>query len=235
MTITLLQGDCLELMRTLPAGSVDAVVTDPPYSETTHKGARSMGVDNDLCGHNPINFEYKDADYIRFAFSLCKPNKWLVTFLDWRHALPLEEKPPDGLEFIRLGVWVKKNPMPQLSGDRPSTGWEAVAIFHPKGKKEWNGGGGPAVWVTGTTRYGYFGPSNHPTEKPLSLVKMLLGQFTRPGDTVLDPFMGSGTTGVACVQTGRNFIGMEIDPVYFAIAEKRIRDAQQQMMLPLGS
>ena len=61
----------------------------------------------------------------------------------------------------------------------------------------------------------------------------LVERITNPGDLILDPFMGSGTTGVACVQTGRNFIGIEIDPTYYAIAEKRIHDAQLQMRLPL--
>ena len=79
-------------------------------------------------------------------------------------------------------------------------------------------------------------PSNsqHPTEKPVELMKWLIETYTREGDTILDPFMGSGTTGVACVQTGRNFIGIEIDPTYFAIAEKRIKEAQQQPRLELA-
>ncbi len=68
----------------------------------------------------------------------------------------------------------------------------------------------------------------HPTQKPSALLRWILLNYTIPGSTIFDPFMGSGTTGVACVQTGRNFIGCEIDPDYFAIAEKRIRDAQQQ-------
>ena len=71
----------------------------------------------------------------------------------------------------------------------------------------------------------------HPTQKPLALIKELILSCTLEGDTVLDPFMGSGTTGVACVQTGRNFIGIEIDPAYFAIAEKRIAEAQLQPRL----
>lgn len=71
----------------------------------------------------------------------------------------------------------------------------------------------------------------HPTEKPVSLPAHFMRLHSLPGDTIFDPFMGSGTTGVACVQTGRNFIGCEIDPTYFAIAEKRIKDAQQQPIL----
>ena len=74
---------------------------------------------------------------------------------------------------------------------------------------------------------------NHPSPKPIEYMKKLVYRISEKDDTILDPFMGSGTTGVACVQTGRNFIGIEIDPTYFAIAEKRIKDAQQQMRLPL--
>ena len=73
----------------------------------------------------------------------------------------------------------------------------------------------------------------HPTQKPIELMVKIIEDFTHKGDTILDPFMGSGTTGVACVQTGRNFVGIEIDPTYYAIAEKRIKDAQMQMRLPL--
>jgi len=72
----------------------------------------------------------------------------------------------------------------------------------------------------------------HPSPKPLEYIKKILCRFTNEGDTIFDPFMGSGTTGVACVQTGRNFIGCEIDEGYFKIAKRRIEDAQRQMILP---
>ena len=71
----------------------------------------------------------------------------------------------------------------------------------------------------------------HPCPRPLGQVQHIIEQWVRPGAIVLDPFMGSGTTGVACVKTGRNFIGIEIDPDYYAIAEKRIAEAQQQFRL----
>ena len=76
-------------------------------------------------------------------------------------------------------------------------------------------------------------PKFHPMQKPIALMKYLIERFTQPNDTILDPFMGSGTTGVACVQTGRNFIGIEIEPKYFEIAEKRIAEAQLQMRMPI--
>ena len=72
---------------------------------------------------------------------------------------------------------------------------------------------------------------NHPTQKPIKLIRKLIVRYTSPGDTILDPFMGSGTTGVACHLTGRNFIGIEIDETYFNIATRRIEDAQRQPLL----
>ena len=73
----------------------------------------------------------------------------------------------------------------------------------------------------------------HPTQKPLALMEWIVARITNPGDTVLDPFMGSGTTGVACVKLGRNFIGGEIDPTHYATAQRRIADAQAQLALPV--
>jgi site-specific DNA-methyltransferase (adenine-specific)/modification methylase len=71
----------------------------------------------------------------------------------------------------------------------------------------------------------------HPTQKPVGLMEWILINYTNEGDTILDPFMGSGTTGVACINTGRNFVGIEISPEYFAIAERRIAEAQMQPRL----
>jgi len=74
---------------------------------------------------------------------------------------------------------------------------------------------------------------NHPNKKPVSLMRWCIELATNPGDTILDPFMGSGTTGVACVQTGRNFIGIELDEDYFKIAEKRIAEAQPPLFVDI--
>lgn len=230
-SVRLYCGDCREIMPTMEAGSIDAVVTDPPYGDKTHRGQRSLAYGATGGGHVAIDFLSTDADSLRVIFGMCRPRRWLVSFIEWRHCLPLEQIPPEGLQFVRFGVWVKLNPMPQLTGDRPGTGWEGVAIFHTHGKKRWNGGGSSAVWSHGTSRYGWFGPSNHPTEKPASLIVDIVGKFTDNYETVLDPFMGSGTTGVACVRTGRKFIGIEIDRKYFDIAVKRIKEEIERFPL----
>ncbi len=220
---TIYNADCLDIMRGMDA---DVVITDPPYTEKTHDGARTNRKLNGVKSEKFIDFESVSFDFVRIAFSLAKPKKWLISFLDWRMVSELELSPPDGLEFIRFGVWTKPNAMPQLTGDRPGMGWEAIAFLHPPGKKIWNGGGHSSVYNFGTARWGNFGCSYHPTEKPIKLLVKLIEDFTNPGDTILDPFMGSGTTGVACMIADRNFIGIELDPGYFKIAQERITKAQ---------
>ena len=106
-----------------------------------------------------------------------------------------------------------------------------VSAWYGKGHSHWNGGGRP-----GNFRHNKNTPGGgvHPTQKPLPLMKELVSLFSNYGDLVLDPFMGSGTTAVACVNFGRRFIGIELDEKYFDIACKRIRDAyaQPDMFVP---
>ena len=202
--------------------------TDPPYSEKVRQGGRTRN-DNKFSGDNFVPFSI-DFDTLKSRFDsaglLCK--KWFVATIDWRYGHLLELDPPTGTNFVRAGIWVKTNSAPQFTGDRPAPGWEFVAIMHSKlTPLKWNGGGSRAVWTSAVAVN-----NGHPTPKPLKLIRQWVADFTDPGDTVLDPFMGSGTTGVACMQLGRNFIGIDISSEYVAIAEKRIRAAAAQMILP---
>lgn len=218
---TLYLGDCMDILPTLP--KVDAVITDPPYGDVTHKGARSS---NSL---DATTIDFDSIDSKQFA-DLCtklveQAHRWVVMTCEWRHAANFESS---GIPLVRLGVWIKPNGAPQFTGDRPGTGWEAVAILHRKGRKRWNGGGHHAVWTVPIEQ------GKHPTQKPIRLISDWVSAFTDSGETILDPFMGSGTTGVACAQMGRNFIGIEREPKYFDIACKRIEQAyaQGQMFAP---
>lgn len=215
---TLYLGDCAEILPVLTG--IDAVITDPPYAEKTHKGARTGGGNEIL-----IDFESLTSKQFLEMAKKCVEisNKWVVMTCDWMHTAELAKEMPE--EFIRAGVWVKPNGMPQYTGDRPAMGWESVAILHKKGKKQWNGGGRHAVWNVPKVH------GNHPTEKPLALVESFLDLFTNRHDMVLDPFMGSGTTGVAAVQMGRKFIGIERELKYFETACNRLEQAQAQERL----
>lgn len=213
---TLYLGDCLEILPTLP--KVDAVITDPPYDAKTHEGHLSSVADRQDLGFSMLeNFPAVVDALVEIA------ERWVVMSCATSHCLDAQSRH----DFIRMGVWIKPNGAPQFTGDRPGTGWEAIAIFHRKGKKKWNGGGHHAVWTYNIES------GMHPTQKPISLVNKWLQQFTDGGETILDPFMGSGTTGVACANLGRKFIGIEIEPKYFDIACERITNAyRQERMFP---
>jgi site-specific DNA-methyltransferase (adenine-specific) len=196
---------------------VDCIITDPPYNPKTHKGARSAK----SLGASRIDFEsLTDAQFIEFCGNaIGQAKRWVVMNCAWQHAAELERA---GLPLVRLGVWHKPNGAPQFTGDRPGVGWEAVAILHREGKKRWNGGGHHAVWVCNVEH------GEHPTQKPLKLVIDWVRNFSDPGEIILDPFMGSGTTGVACAKLGRKFIGIEKRSDYFDLACRRIADAYRQ-------
>lgn len=220
--VTLYLGDCREILPTL--GRVDAVVTDPPYgSDDTHAGHLSnITLRNGERAGQALGFDGIERDEM---VALCRAwvelaQRWVVFTCEWKYAHALDDA---GL-LIRLGIWRKPDGAPQFTGDRPGTGWEAVAICHRSGKKRWNGGGAHAFWTFPKGQNN----SGHPTGKPLGLVSEMVADFTDPGETILDPFMGSGTTGVAAVKLGRRFIGIEIEPKYFDIACRRIEEATKQ-------
>lgn len=203
----LYRDDCANVLKAIPTGAVDAVVTDPPYDDKTHDGHLSGVVERQSLGFMPLNnFDGLIDSLVGIA------NRWVVMTCATSHCLAAMNRD----DFIRMGIWVKPNGAPQFTGDRPGTGWEAVAMFHRKGQKRWNGGGHHAVW-THCTETGA-----HPTQKPVGLVLKWLEQFTDAKDVLLDPFMGSGTCGVAALRLGRCFIGVEISDAYFKIAKERI-------------
>jgi site-specific DNA-methyltransferase (adenine-specific) len=221
---TLYCGDCLEILPTLTG--VDAVVTDPPYSSATQSGSRTRN-DSVFGGDSLVPFSIT-WEQLKERFDAARPKRWFIASVDWRHGIELEKNPPTGTRFVRAGVWVKQNSAPQFTGDRPAAGWEFVACMHGPDKMRWNGGGKRGVWTTCVENQ-----NGHPTPKPVKLMNEWINDFTDSGETVLDPFMGSGTTGIACIRTGRKFIGIEIDPGYFQIACDRIRRELQQTTLAL--
>jgi DNA modification methylase len=207
--------------------SVDVIITDPPYTQHVHSKQR-RGLDE---GTSDLAFPpFTDSDVYRAAGVFARVvRRWVVVFCAiedagrWSNLLV-----GAGLEYVRTGAWIKPDGMPQFTGDRPAAGFEAIVIAHPPGRKRWNGGGKHGVW---TFPKGEGVKVQHPTTKPLGLMEALVRDFTDEGDLVLDPFAGSGTTGVACRRLGRRFLGWERDPRYAAIAEKRIAGAREQMRM----
>lgn len=223
---TLYLGDCLDLLPTL--GKVDAVVTDPPYEDELHNAIGKIRRNDGRQMITDLGFEGINKSRIEIANSIVQASRgWLIAFSlaegvrAWRDAIQ-----SSGGKWDTTLAWIKPDASPRFNGQGAARGFEcAVTAWCGNGYRSWNGGGKRGVYThcVNTNRYG-----SHPTEKPVSLMREIILDFTRPGQSILDPFMGSGTTGVACAKLGRKFIGIEIDPTYFDIACKRIEDAYRQ-------
>jgi site-specific DNA-methyltransferase (adenine-specific) len=136
-----------------------------------------------------------------------------------------------GLRYIRTGFWVRVNSAPQFSGDRPAQGVEACVICHAAGAAlAWNGGGRPATW-TGPIVNSAASERIHSSPKPEWLMQAQVADFTSPGEVVLDPFAGSGTTLVAAKQLGRRALGFERDPTFHRSASSRLARTREQLGL----
>lgn len=216
--VTLYHGDSREGIAAMDDKSVAVVITDPPYSANTHAMAKT----NRGKGHGTkaVHFDSITVEDLEQVFvDLGRvTSSWVVSNLDYKHAFQFDWQPPEGLRMLRVGVWVKPNPMPQISGDRPGQGWEAIAFMHREDvKPKWNGGGRAGVWTAPTAQN-----IGHPTSKPLSMIRDWVKLFTNPGDTILDPYAGSGTTLRAAADEGRKAIGYEIDEKFCEIIAKRM-------------
>lgn len=227
---TLLHADSLDVLPTI--GAVDHIVTDPPYEAVMHKAkasaARRIRTDGgpDL---SVLDFDCIDDirdDVAGLIAKVC--GGWSLVFCApegvgrWADAINATTA-----KYKRACIWVKPDSTPQLNGQGPAMGYEnVIASWCGSGKSKWNAGGKRGVYTHLTNSKDRHGV--HPTEKPLRLMKELLADFTNEGDLICDPFMGSGTTGVACAEMGRKFVGIEKNAKYFDIAVQRITDAYKQ-------
>lgn len=223
-SVALYLGDSREGIASLADRSVDMVITDPPYSDRTHEGTRSNSARAGAHGNRVLSgsFGFDSISATDLESALAEMGRvtrgWVVATLDYRHAFHFDMTPPSGLRMLRVGVWVKPSPMPQISGDRPGQGWEAIAFLHRDDlRPKWNGGGRSGVWKSASAQN-----TGHPTAKPLSMIRDWVRLFSNHGETILDPYAGSGTTLRAAADEGRKAIGWEIDERYCEIAAQRL-------------
>lgn len=233
--------DCLEGLKEIPDGSVDLVLTDPPYSSggafsgdrRSRTGVKYTAVDYDGASALPDfsgdNMDQRGfTEFCRQVFAKCrektKPEGVIASFIDWRNLPALTDAlQAAGWVWRGIAVWNKPNGRPQKGRYRNE--FEFIV---------W-GSNGPMPFERGVGCLpGYYRYSNvqskdrtHQTEKPLQLIEDLL-KIVPEGAVVLDPFMGSGTTAVACQNTGRNFIGFELSKEYHAVALNRVEAAQKK-------
>lgn len=215
------QTDCVAAMRTLPSSCIDHIITDPPYSDRVHEGVQQRATSDGYNRCTDFGFGCLTGklqeDVAREFARLAK--RWVLIFCDplglagWRDVL---EK--HGLRYYRSGIWVKKGAAPSFHGLGPAEQFECVAIAHSQAGMRWNGGGKGAVWefpIVHSDRV-------HNTQKPVPLMLELVREFSDEGELVLDPFSGGGTTGIACRQLGRRFLGFELEEKWVAAGNFRI-------------
>lgn len=231
--ITIYHGDCRGILPGLEPDSVTLLWTDPPYGHGNHDGdlqAARVGVkgarqraSEPIANDGPETMREAVDATLRLAVPLLRRDccccccccggggpsptfAWVASRMD-----------TGGLSFFHSVIWDKRNPG---IGFRYRRQHEMVMVAHRRGGRlAWSGACDalPNIIQTSKSR-----DQHHPNEKPLTLVTRFVLAHASPGDIVLDPFMGSGTTGVACIRTGRRFIGIEKEPKYFTIACQRI-------------
>lgn len=219
MTITLMNGDCLELMKQIPDGSVDMVLTDPPYGMAYQSNRRTATEKfNKIAQDDELSWLDGFCDEI---YRVMRNDTAAYVFCSWHKVDVFKAALERRFKIKNLLVWVKNN---HGSGDLKGAyaPKHEFVFFVQKGRCFLRDGRRPDI-----LEYAKISGSKmvHPTEKPIDMLERLIKDASDEGDTILDPFMGSGTTGVACVNTGRSFIGIELDPDYFRIAKERIDSA----------
>lgn len=222
--IKLLCGDCLELLKDIPDKSIDLVVIDPPYEFAQHGGGGAFG-SRKREYHNEL-----EADTLTKGFDTAVLDELVrvmrkVNIYIWCN----KEQIKQYLEYfegcnIDLLTWHKTNPVPTCNNKYLSD-TEYLLFFREKGVKVYGSYQTKRKFYVTQTNKKDKDKYKHPTVKPVEIMENIITNSSQEGETVLDCFMGSGTTGVACVNTNRRFIGMEKEEKYFEIAKQRIEEA----------
>lgn len=233
------QGDCLELIKEIPNGSVDLIVTDPPYRVTSRGNAGNSGgmLQKDInkkgmvFSHNDVTpQEYapefyrvlKDGSHCYVMTNHVNLINMLNTFTDLRtYKEKKNNVKPYGFHFVKSLIWDKGN---KIMGQYYMSQYEYILFFRKGRGKKINNCGTSDILNVANKKTKINGKNIHDTEKPIELMQILIENSSNENDIILDPFLGSGTTAVACINTNRRYIGYELDENYFEIAKNRIEE-----------
>ena len=211
--------DCLVGMKRIPDGSVDCIVTDIPYNECnrTDNGLRNLDKDKADIGI---------FDVAMLTENLCEKTKGSIyMFCGFNQVSTIRQAMSQKGLSTRIVVWEKTNPSPMNGNNIWLSGIE-LCVFGKKSKATLN------LHCKNTVlRYPCGVNKIHPTQKPIELMRYIVNASTKEGDIVLDPFMGSGTTAIACIREKRNYIGFEKSEEYWRKSMERIRNELSQQTL----
>lgn len=237
--VKLYNQDCINAMKEIKESSVDLILTDPPYNLGNFMKNRDTNLqkmrENFFGSAGWDDMEFSDwekamDDFFKESAKVMKKGGSMIMFMaiiKVETIIRLAEK--HGFYYKTTGIWHKTNPMPRNMNLHFVNSTEAWIYFTYKTRTgTFNNDGAmfhdfveTSVTANGERKYG-----KHPTQKPESLMQHFVDLLSNPQECVLDPFMGSGTTGVAAKRLDRNFIGVELDETYFNMASKRIKEAK---------
>lgn len=222
--------NCLDRMKSISENSIDCIVTDPPYKVTARGCSGSMGGywKNEKTKKGNI-FEYNDISckqYLPEFYRILK-NKSLCYVMTNNLNLQemINEGTKAGFKFVKTLIWDKQN---KICGRYYMNCFEYIILFRKGGDRQINNCSTPDILSIPIKKLKDENGNNlHDTEKPVELMKILIDNSTNKGDVVFEPFMGIGSTCIACLELHRDYIGTEIDKKYFEIAKKRIEQAEK--------
>lgn len=222
MDIDLIKGDCFILNEQIPDESIDLIVTDPPYGmsfQSSHRKVKHEKIENDS------NLEWL-PNWFDSQYRLLKNDSHAYVFCSFHFVDKFKQSDEkSGFTVKNILIWHKNNTgMGDLYGDYAPQ-YEFI-LFLNKGRRELNNGRHSNIIKAKKT-----GNEHHPTEKPVNLMQFLIEKSSNKGDLVLDNFFGSGATAIACHNTGRRFLGHEIDEERFNSADKRVKQLLTQATL----
>ena len=213
MNFKLYNGDCIEVMKDIPDFSVDMILSDIPYDEVNQKSTGLRKLNRGNADKATFNLD----DFMKGIINKFTGSCYIFCGIGQISEIDKFFR-SNGLT-TRLCQWEKSNPSP-MNGTRLWLSGSEFCVFARKPKSVFNRHCQKPIWKFPVGR-----SKLHPTEKPVKLLEYIIESSSNEGDTVADFTMGSGTTGIACVSTNRNFIGIELDGSYFNIAKTRIEEA----------
>ena len=249
MTVSLYQGDCLDIMPALPASSVDLILCDLPYGTTAckwdsviplmplweaYRAVRAPKAAVVLHAAQPFTSFLVQSNIAEFRYVWIWEKNVGTGFLDAKKR-PLRCHEDVCVFYAGQPIYNPQKWQGAVSHGNVTHQLKQLDIYHGRVQRRPPDNSG-MKYPRSVVKFAKPAPTRilHPTQKPVALMEYLIRTYTNPGDTVLDNCMGSGTTGVACVNTGRSFIGIEKDPAYFAIAKERIEGRAPAVELEEG-
>lgn len=235
---SIVHGDCIHGMSKIPTESIDLILTDPPYNLGLFMQERDTNLGALRENHFAVSYwdhieqhewEINIDDFFKESARVLKKNAAALIFMSFMKVETLIKiAQANGFYYKTTGVWHKKNPMPRNMNLHFVNSTEAWVYFINRGKTGTFNNEGKVLHdhiETSVINVGEKRHGKHPTQKPLALMEHFVKILANKGDVVLDPFMGSGSTGVASIQNGRKFHGIELDKNYFNLAKSRLRES----------